>query len=222
VRHTDTTALARVVRATAERVTAGLAPACAGLDDAAAGAVARAIVAATQAIGVLSDQPNAGLVVDWWAALQKVLERRNVANLIAGTCTRLLLNAERMRIDEATARLGRALARGTEPAEAARWIEGFLSPGQQQSGAGLVLATAGPLFDLIDNWLTSMPTEYFAQVLPLLRRTTSTFSSGERHRIAERVRSGDSPSLLGGGDRLDEERAALVEPIVLAILGSRP
>ena len=198
VRHTDTTALARVVGAIAERVTAGLGPACAGLDDEAAGAVASAIVAATQAIGMLSDEPNAGLVADWWAALRKVLDRRDVANLIAGTCTRLLLNAERMDIDEATDRLGRGLARGTEPAEAAHWIEGFLRPGPQSGGAGLVLATVGPLFGLIDDWLTALPPDYFAQVLPLLRRTTSTFSSGERHQIAERVRSGDSAAALLG------------------------
>jgi len=219
VRHTDTTALARVVHAIAERVTAGLGPACAGLDDEAAGAVASAIVDATQAIGVLSDAPNAGLVADWWAALLKVLDRPDVATLIAGTCTRLLLNAERMGVAAAADRLRRGLARGTEPADAARWIEGFLRPSSHGGGFGLILATVGPLFGIIDDWLAALPADYFAQVLPLLRRTTSTFSSGERHQIAERVRSGSSPLLLGGGDELDPERAALVEPIVLAILG---
>ena len=93
---------------------------------------------------MLSDAPNAGLVVDWWAALRTVLDRRDLANLVAGTCTRLLLNAERMGIDEVADRLGRRLARGTEPAEAARWIEGFLSPSPHRGGSGLVLATAGP------------------------------------------------------------------------------
>jgi hypothetical protein len=82
-----------------------------------------------------------------------------------------------------------------------------------------VLATVGPLFGLIDDWLTALPQDYFAQVLPLLRRTTSTFSSGERNQIAERVRSGNAPLLLGSGDELDAERAALVEPMVFAILG---
>jgi hypothetical protein len=222
VRHTDTTALSGVVRGIAERVTAGLGPACAGLDDEAAGDVAGAIVSATQAIGVLSDAPNAGLVVDWWAALRTVLDRRDLANLVAGTCTRLLLNAERMAIDEVADRLGRRLARGTEPAEAARWIEGFLSPSPHRGGSGLVLATSGPLFSLIDDWLTSLSADYFAQVLPLLRRTTSTFSSGERSQIAERVQSGGSPLLLVGGDELDLERAALVEPVVFAIMGIDP
>jgi hypothetical protein len=86
-------------------------------------------------------------------------------------------------------------------------------------GSGLVLATSVRLFGLIDMWLTSLPNEYFAQVLPLLRRTTSTFSTGERRQIAERVRSGRASVLSGQGGDLDLSRAALVEPVVLAILG---
>ena len=104
---------------------------------------------------------------------------------------------------------------------AAQWIEGFLrlklSP--ELGGSGLVLATSTRLFGLIDSWLTGLPAEYFEQVLPLLRRTTSTFSTGERRQIAERVRTGGAAVLLGSTDELDAERAALVEPVVLAILG---
>jgi hypothetical protein len=84
-----------------------------------------------------------------------------------------------------------------------------------------MLATSARLFHIVDQWLSTLSPEYYAQVLPLLRRTTSTFSSGERRQIAERVRSGAGAHvlLIGGGDDLDAERAALVEPVVLAILG---
>jgi hypothetical protein len=218
VRQTDTSALASVVRALAERVTVGLGPACVGLDVEAAQALGEDIVAATQALAVLGGEATGGgLVDDWWAALRLVGDRRDVAPLIAGTATRLALNAERMSVEDADARLGRALARGSEPADAAGWIEGFLSP--RLGGSGLVLATSSRLFGLVDTWLTSLSAEYFAQVLPLLRRTTSTFSRGERRQIAERVRTGGSSILLGGNDELDVERAALVEPVVLVILG---
>ena len=218
VRQTDTGALASVVRALAERVTVGLGPACVGLDVDAAQALAEDIVAATQALVMLANEADGGsLVGEWWASLEHVIDRREVAQLIAGTATRLALNAERLSVEDAEARLGRALARGTEPADAARWIEGFLSP--KLGGSGLVLATSSRLFGLVDTWLTSLSADYFAQVLPLLRRTTSTFSRGERREIAERVRTGGSSVLLGASDELDAERAALVEPIVLAILG---
>src|SRR5205823_3896663 len=127
VRRTDTTALASVVRALAERVTVGLGPACAGLDDEAADGLADEIVAATQALAVLAYVPDSGrMVEDWWAVLTDIPNQHDVAHLIAGTCTRLSLNAERISIPQAEERLGRALARGTAPADAARWIEGFL------------------------------------------------------------------------------------------------
>jgi hypothetical protein len=234
VRQTDTAALASVVHALAERVIAGLGPACAGVDYEAAEALADEIVAATQALGVLADEADSGgLVDDWWAALRQLPDRHDVAPLIAGTVTRLSLSAERMSAQETEERLGRALARGTEPADAAHWLEGFLrlrlrlqlrlrlrfGNNPKLGGSGLVLATSSGLFKLIDSWLVGLPAEYFEQVLPLLRRTTATFSTGERQQIAERVRNGASSVLFGGGDDLDVERAALVEPIVLAILG---
>ncbi|HEY0584293.1 MAG TPA: DUF5682 family protein, partial [Chloroflexota bacterium] len=228
VRRTDAAALTNVVRAIAERATAGLAPACVGLDDEAAQTLAEEIVSATQAIGILSDETIGDLTVDWWAALRQVVDRPDVADLIGGAVTRLLLNAEQLSGDEAEGRLGRALARGTEPAAAAHWLEGFLRLpmtgrlGGGGAGAGLVLATSSRLFGLIDAWLSGLPDEYFGQVLPLLRRTTSTFSTAERRQIAERVQSGTPSVLRGSGDDLDLERAALVEPIVLAILGQRP
>ena len=82
-----------------------------------------------------------------------------------------------------------------------------------------MFATSTRLFGLVDTWLTSLPAEYFAQVLPLLRRTTSAFSTGERRQIGERVRSGGAIALLVSNDELDADRAALVEPVVRAILG---
>src|SRR5260370_9961039 len=97
VGQTDTGALASVVRALAERVTVGLGPACVGLDVDAAQALAEDIVAATQALVMLANEADGGSLVDaWWACLEQVVDRREVAQLIAGTATRLALNAERL------------------------------------------------------------------------------------------------------------------------------
>ena len=209
VRQTDTSAIARVVWALAERSIVGLAPACIGLDDEAAQAFARDLAAASRALASLE---NASLLDDWWAALGRLVEREGVPGLVAGTCSRLLLSAERTTHEQVADRLARALARGAEPAAAAGWLEGFLS------SSGLVLATSSRLFRIVDDWLADLPDEYFANVLPLLRRTTSTFSTGERRQIAERVRHGQAAQALGS-DELDLERAALVEPILRRLLG---
>jgi hypothetical protein len=217
VRRTDAAALSAVVRAIAERATIGLVPETLGLDDDASDTLASEIVAATRAMALLVDEAHLGVLDDWWAALRQVIHREDSSRLINGACTRLSLNAERLGIEEAEAQLARALARGTPPAEAARWIEGFLSP--KLGGSGLILATSSRMFGLIDQWLTALPSAYFEQVLPLLRRTTAMFSAGERRQIAERVRSGNRSTLPTESGELDLARAALVEPVVLRILG---
>jgi hypothetical protein len=137
--------------------------------------------------------------------------------LIAGTCTRLVLNAQKISIEDAETRMARALARGTPPPDAARWMEGFLSP--KHGGSGLILAASTRLFGLIDAWLTELAPDHFAQILPLLRRSTSAFSEGERRQIAHRVRSGRHSALLVDAAGLNLERAARVEPLVRHILG---
>jgi hypothetical protein len=239
VRKTDTAALQAVTQAMVERAIAGLGPACAGVDEATAELLAGQIAAASRAVGSLpsalpppiaargssreetaapplpgGEGQGEGVLADWWAALLRLADRRDLAGILAGTCCRLLLAAERISDEDATTRLGLALSRGAEPADGARWIEGFLS------GAGLALATSERLFGLVDRWLVALPADHFTLVLPLLRRTTSTFAAGEKRQVAERARAGAGPAPARAGDEaLDPERAALVEPVVLAILG---
>jgi hypothetical protein len=220
VRRTDSLALRGVVRAIAERASVGLAPACVGVDADAARRLSNEIVAATQSLGLHSDADDRQLLDDWWAALRAMVDRPDLAHLVAGACTRLLLNAEHLAGEMAEDRLARALARGTPAPDAAQWIEGFLSP--QFGGSGMMLATSAHLFDLIDAWLSGVSPAYFAEVLPLLRRTTSAFTPAERRQIAGRVGSGGQSVLVPGGDDLDLERAALVEPLLRRLLSPRP
>jgi hypothetical protein len=218
VRRTDATTLAHVIRGLVERATVGLAPATVGLDDEAADALAAQIVAATQALNLLVEQVHSDVVIDWWTALRELVGRADATTRsIAGTCTRLVLNAQRLSSKEAEAYMARALARGTPPPDAARWIEGFLSP--KLGGSGLILATSTRMFGLIDAWLTELTPEYFSQILPLLRRSTAAFSLGERRQIAHRVRSGRHSALLVDASGLNLQRAARVEPVVRHILG---
>jgi hypothetical protein len=211
VRRTEAGSLAPVAAAITKRAIAGLAAACAGVDDDAARTLSDAIAHAARAVGAL-EAPDVS--EDWWRAISRISTASDLHGLLGGTATRLLLSAERLSADDATTRLGRALARGTLPAAAAFWLEGFLQ------GRGLELATSPRLFGLIDQWLLALPAEQFAETLPLLRRTTSTFSSGERRQVAERVRSGTTQLLIGpSADEIDLGRAALVEPVIFKILG---
>jgi len=100
---------------------------------------------------------------------------------------------------------------GTPPAQAAAWVEGFLS------GGGLLLVHDAALLALLDEWLADIPAEAFDSVLPLLRRTFGGFEAGERRAIGERIAG--KRAVLADGLGFDPERADLVLPTLSALLG---
>ncbi len=89
-------------------------------------------------------------------------------------------------------------------------------------GSGLILLHNEDLWQILDEWVRSVKNETFPQLLPLLRRTFSTFTAPERSQIgalAKRGASGRSNvSSIASGD-LDEDRARKVLPLVAQILG---
>jgi hypothetical protein len=211
-RQTDAGLVRAVVEGLLARIVVGLRAACTGLDDDAAATMAERILAVDRALPLLDDE-DAG--VAWRDALGRLLALEPVHGLVGGQCCRLLLAARALEGAEVARRLSLALSRGAEPAQAAAWFEGFLR------GGGMVLLTDGDLFGVIDAWLCGLPAEAFDALLPLLRRTTSTFPIGERRQIGERVRAGATGSAAGGSDEeLDEQRAALVEPVLRLLLGA--
>lgn len=89
------------------------------------------------------------------------------------------------------------------------------------------------LLGLVDAWLTGVPADLFADVLPLLRRTFSAYEAGVRRTLGELVRRGPAaggPAATGAGPApgttasgfgpgLDEARAGAVEPVLRLLLG---
>jgi hypothetical protein len=117
--------------------------------------------------------------------------------------------------EEVGRRLGLALSRASEPAQAAAWVEGFLR------GSGLVLLHDDRLWSILDGWVAALPADAFTALLPLLRRTFATFAAPERRQIGERAARGPvrAPAADEAGADLDHVRAAAVLPIVARILG---
>jgi hypothetical protein len=214
VRQTDAGLVGTVLEGLLARVLVGLGPACAGLDDDAAAEMSDRIVGVDRAIALLGDQAAGA---EWRATLARVLAMDALHGSIGGRCCRLLLAARAMVGAEAARRLGLALSRGADPAQAAAWFEGFLL------GGGMLLLTDDELFRVVDEWLCDLRPEAFETLLPLLRRTTATFPTGERRQIGERVRAGTAgPASRAGDAGLDAERAALVEPVLRLLLGGEP
>ncbi|MFF3121689.1 DUF5682 family protein [Streptomyces sp. NPDC057908] len=230
VRSTDTAALGEVAAGLAERICVGLPPACTGLDADGAVELRRRVDGVHTAIGLLTGfvqaVDGAGLRERWTAVLHKLADRDTVAGVIRGRAARLLLDEGRLAEDDAARLMGLALSPGTPPADAAAWIEGFVGGA---AGGGMLLVHDERLLGLVDAWLTGVPADTFADVLPLLRRTFSAYEAGVRRTLGELVRRGPSSrgpaatatgtTAPGFGPRLDGARADAVVPVLRLLLG---
>ncbi|MCM3925025.1 DUF5682 family protein, partial [Frankia sp. AiPs1] len=124
VRGTDTGLVVGLTTSLMTRICAGLPPACASLDDDAADTMVAAVDTADTAFGLVADPEH---VARWHAAVSVAAAMAGGNPLIAGRCTRILSDAGSLTPTQVATRLARALsAAGGAPADAARWLEGFL------------------------------------------------------------------------------------------------
>ncbi|MGW2862660.1 DUF5682 family protein [Streptomyces sp. NPDC001205] len=221
VRGTATAGLAEVAAGLAERIFVGLPPACAALDADGAAEMRTHLDAVHTATGLLADA--AGLRERWATVLTRLASRETVPGILRGRAVRLLLDDGRIEGEDAARHLGLALSPGTEPADAAAWIEGFVGGA---SGGGMLLVHDERLLGLVDGWLTSVPPDVFTDVLPLLRRTFAAYEAGVRRTLGELVRRGPGvrtgqgdAAAPGFGPVLDAARADAVLPLLGLLLG---
>ncbi|HBL62626.1 MAG TPA: hypothetical protein DDZ80_30860, partial [Cyanobacteria bacterium UBA8803] len=211
VRQTDTSMVSHVVNGLVARICIGLPAACSFLDDDAAAQMYERLNQVHGAIALLHNEDHAA---SWRQVLIQLADRQELHGLLAGRSCRLLLDANVLDAKETSRRMGLALSIASEPPQAAAWVEGFLK------GSGLLLLHDETLWQVLDNWVTQLNSDTFIALLPLLRRTFSTFSTAERRQMGERVRRGNS--LLASGAKvaeLDRDRATTVLPIVAQLLG---
>ncbi|MFJ3791826.1 DUF5682 family protein [Kitasatospora sp. NPDC090091] len=224
VRGTDGDALGEVATGLADRICVGLPPACTGLDADGASAMRGHLDEVHGAIGLLDADGAAGLA-DRWAGTLGSLARREpaagpadgVPGLLRGRAVRLLLDDGRLDSAEAGRRMGLVLSAASAPADAAGWVEGFLT------GGGALLLHDPRLLGLLDAWLTAVPAEVFTDVLPLLRRTFAGLEAGVRNTVGSRVAAGPLDGEPAGavepGPALDRARADAAVPVVALLLG---
>jgi len=214
VRDTDRGLLGHVVEGLVARIAAGLPAACASLDDDAATAMFQHLTEVNDALARASD---AELLAMWHEALGRLLTLGSIHGLVEGRAARMLLDAGRLAPDEVSRRWSAVLSRGGDPAAGAAWVDGFLRD------SGTLLVHDVTLWGILDSWLSALTPEAFDMVLPLLRRTVSTFSAPERRRLGERARSGATSPVVARVDDdstvFDTERAAAVLPTIARLLG---
>jgi hypothetical protein len=215
VRQTDAAMVGGIINGLVARICIGLPGACASLNDEAAAAMFDRIVSVNGSIGLLK---NEELLQSWQTTLAQLAGQHGLHGLVAGRCCRLLLDSNVFPAEEAARRLSYALSTASEPAQAAAWAEGFLK------GSGLLLLHDERLWQVIDDWVSALPGESFTMLLPLLRRTFSTFTAPERRQMGERAKrsaSNTSHQVQPDAEEFDHNRAEAVLPLVARLLGIR-
>ncbi|MGF1479004.1 MAG: DUF5682 family protein [Cyanophyceae cyanobacterium] len=210
VRQTDSTVVTQIVDGLVVRICIGLPGACASLDDEAAATKIEEIDRTHSAIKLLQHENHAKT---WSAVLLRLCDRFALHGLVAGRCCRLLLDEGSLTAEVAARKLGLALSLATDPPQAAAWIEGFLQ------GSGLLLLHDEAVWQVLDDWVTELTDETFIALLPLLRRTFSTFSPSERRQMGERVRVGAQQRPAAAQTTFAGDRARTALPLVAQLLG---
>lgn len=211
VRKTDVETVLGVLDSMVARICAGLPAYCSSLNDDSAAVVFDNIIQVNSAISLLNESDQLNL---WHECLQKLLLDTNMHGLIAGRAARLLLDGKIFAQGEIQRYFGLALSLAQEPGRAAAFAEGFLH------GSGLVLIHDIALLEIVDSWVCGLNNDQFLQILPLMRRTFSSFTPPERRQIGERISQGQV--LAPKSDKttqINEERACLVLPTVAMLLG---
>jgi hypothetical protein len=212
VRQTDTAMVQQVVDGLVTRIVIGLPNACSALNDEAAEDMYGRVVQVHTALLTLQ---NADLTTAWNNVLGQLADQHDLHGLIAGRCCRLLFDQRLLEADEVGRRMGLAIAPAVDPVQSMAWIDGFLR------GSGLILLHNEELWHILNEWVRSVKTETFPRLLPLLRRTFSTFSAPERSQIgalARRGAGGTATRSPTGSITFVEERARKVLPLVAQIL----
>lgn len=221
VRETDEGLLDEILQSITVRIVIGLETACQSLNAEAASAMLERVMHTEADLVTLADPDR---LAAWRDALLRVADHEQAAPLLSGRAHRILSDAKLIESAEIARRMQRVLSSGVPAPDAAAWIEGFLQ------NSGLVLVHDAELLVLVDRWLSSLSDERFQEVLPLLRRTFSTFERAERRNIgtqAMRVRRASAASSVspgeGGGDAegavaFDAARAARVLPVLRTIM----
>jgi uncharacterized protein DUF5682 len=212
VRQADTGMISDVVDGLVARICIGLPGACASLNDEAAAAMLERAAAVNGAVALLQNEEYRAA---WQRVLRQLADQEGLHGLLAGHCCRLLLEARALDAEAVARRMSLALSVAVEPSQAAAWVEGFLK------GSGILLLHDDRLWQVLDGWVSELSGDTFTQLLPLLRRTFSTFPAPERRAMGERARRGPTRQAahIAEVPDFDTAGAEAVLPLVARLLG---
>lgn len=210
-RQIDISALEVVIDNMIPRICIALPNACVAIDEAVTKNLFESIIEVNNKLNVLNQSAH---LQSWYQALEKITVLHKVNGLLRGSATRMLFDKEYVDINKTVTKMRYALSTANEAMDAAHWIEGFLY------GSGLLLIHQPALWNILDEWIDEMMMENFKELLPILRRTFSSFSGPERAKMLTLAKRGQlSNTASEEVQAIDMNRAELVLPTVKLLLG---
>ncbi len=209
-RKTNVSAVYDLIDEIIPRICVGVGAAATGIDETAAKELFKKLMAVNQRIGLVNSDKHQK---DWNTALQKLADDARTVPLIRGIATRLLFDKSVLDLQGTMTRLYFALSSSSEALEVAQWLEGFLH------GSGLVLIYHPALWQILDQWVSNLPLSHFEEVLPVLRRTCSSFPPPERIKMLALAKKGTTAALPSFEETTLADRAELVWPTMQLLLG---
>jgi hypothetical protein len=211
VRKTDADMVLGIVNSMITRICVSLPASCTGVADDAAMNLVDLFFEMNEAVNLLQQTDITGL---WQQTLKAIAHNKNSSPVIAGYATRLLADYKLITGDELVRTFYYAMSAATAPSLAAAWLEGFLK------GSGTLLLVDNDLWTVIDDWVRQLDENTFDDILPLLRRTFSNFSTAERRRLGEKVKTGGGAGIMIKAEiDFDAERAKNAIPVVMKLMG---
>lgn len=210
VRHTDQEMIAQIVDYMVRRIFVSMSPMCLNIDNDVAEGIYEVINHFHAALHPLHEPEYESL---WYQALSQIMHNEQSHGLIAGRCCRILVEGEVINQNDAARMLTLRMNVVDDPHDVASWLEGFLS------NSGLILIYDNVILQLVDDWLGNLTEDHFISMLPLLRRTMSTYSHAEQKRIWQRILSIDNEELLFSEPKhIDPQSARRTLPLIANFL----
>ncbi|SSY70958.1 DUF5682 family protein [Alysiella crassa] len=188
VRDFDAAPLQGVLATLLARLAAGGVQGCLNIDTDTAQSLFTRIRAADYAMGLLNDEDLTAL---WQTFLKKQMAAENAHALLSGNAARILFDKQGISEETMSQIFSLSLSTAQSYEHAAHWLEGFL----YQSGT--ILLINNDLWQMIDDWLRGLSDEVFTELLPLLRRTFSSFEFGERRQLGEKAAQNGTETVSG-------------------------
>ena len=153
----------------------------------------------------------------WYGFVQQIRNSSGAHPLLSGYAARILYDKGRISREEMRDTLSFYSSVGNAPSDIAYWFEGFLR------ASGSVLLLDDNLWQLVNGWLCGLSDGNFIELLPVIRRTFSNFTTAERRKLGEKAKgfelNGTDTGTAVGNNSCNDEDASKVIPLLGKLLG---